>query len=51
MRENISRISNEDILVMPADILVPAALGGVLTAEIARQGPGEGHHRSGQCSH
>jgi glutamate dehydrogenase (NAD(P)+) len=35
--ENISRISNEDILLMPADILVPAALGGVLTAEIARQ--------------
>jgi glutamate dehydrogenase (NAD(P)+) len=34
--EGISRISNEEILAMPADILVPAALGGVITPEVAR---------------
>jgi glutamate dehydrogenase (NAD(P)+) len=34
--EGVSRISNEDVLTTPADILVPAALGGVITPEVAR---------------
>ncbi len=34
--DSVSHISNEDVLVMPADILVPAALGGVLTPAVAR---------------
>jgi glutamate dehydrogenase (NAD(P)+) len=29
-------ISNEEVLATPADILVPAALGGVITPEVAR---------------
>ncbi len=36
MRDHVSHISNEEVLVTPADILVPAALGGVLTPEVAR---------------
>ena len=34
--DSVSHISNEEVLVTPADILVPAALGGVLTPEVAR---------------
>jgi glutamate dehydrogenase (NAD(P)+) len=33
--DNVSHISNEEVLLTPADILVPAALGGVLTPEVA----------------
>jgi glutamate dehydrogenase (NAD(P)+) len=35
--DNVSHISNEEVLLTPADILVPAALGGVLTPEVARK--------------
>ncbi len=31
------KVSGEAVLVMPCDILIPAALGGVLTAEIAKE--------------
>jgi glutamate dehydrogenase (NAD(P)+) len=34
--DHVSHISNEEVLVTRADILVPAALGGVLTPEVAR---------------
>ena len=29
------KITNEELLILPADVLVPAALGGVITAENA----------------
>jgi glutamate dehydrogenase (NAD(P)+) len=32
--DQVSHVSNEQVLLMPADILVPAALGGVLTPEL-----------------
>ena len=31
------RISNEELLTLPCDVLVPAALGGVFTADLARE--------------
>jgi glutamate dehydrogenase (NAD(P)+) len=31
------RISNEELLLLPCDVLVPAALGGVFTADLARE--------------
>ncbi len=31
------RMSNTELLTMPCDVLVPAALGGVITAEVARE--------------
>ncbi len=34
--DHVSHISNEEVLVTRADILVPAALGGVLTPDIAQ---------------
>ena len=34
--EGVSHISYEEVLATPADILVPAALGGVITPEVAR---------------
>ncbi len=34
--DQVSHIANEEVLVMRADILVPAALGGVLTPDIAQ---------------
>ena len=34
--DQVSHITNEEVLVMRADILVPAALGGVLTPDIAQ---------------
>jgi len=34
--DSVSHISNEEVLLKPADILVPAALGGALTGEVAR---------------
>ena len=34
--DQVSHISNEEVLLLRADILVPAALGGVITPDIAR---------------
>jgi glutamate dehydrogenase (NAD(P)+) len=35
--ETPQRMSNAELLTMPCDVLVPAALGGVITGEIARE--------------
>ena len=41
-------ISNEDLLELPCDILVPAALEKVITAENARHDQGQDRRRGGQ---
>jgi glutamate dehydrogenase (NAD(P)+) len=35
--ENVARISNDALLTYEADVLIPAALGGVLTRDVARE--------------
>jgi glutamate dehydrogenase (NAD(P)+) len=35
--DNVSRITNEALLTYEAEVLIPAALGGVLTCDVARE--------------
>ncbi len=41
-------ITNDELLTLDVDVLVPAAIGGVLTQDNAERHPGEVHHRGRQ---